>query len=125
MMESAKPQGFWRDYLARSGADGSCADGTGQACPGSRRDLLCRLLCLHRRPELPGPGRGRHLSRALPAVVGLDGLPALSGAQWRSEEHTSELQSLMRISYAVFCLQKKKQQNTHIAITNYIRQRTR
>src|SRR3546814_17142350 len=32
----------------------------------------------------------------------------------RSEEHTSELQSLMRISYAVFCLKKKKQ---HINIT--------
>src|SRR3546814_1035781 len=31
----------------------------------------------------------------------------------RSEEHTSELQSLMRISYAVFCLKKKKQINTH------------
>src|SRR3546814_8577753 len=29
-------------------------------------------------------------------------------ASWRSEEHTSELQSLMRISYAVFCLKKKK-----------------
>src|SRR3546814_5794769 len=29
-------------------------------------------------------------------------------ADWRSEEHTSELQSLMRISYAVFCLKKKK-----------------
>src|SRR3546814_5902803 len=29
----------------------------------------------------------------------------------RSEEHTSELQSLMRISYAVFCLKKKNQQN--------------
>src|SRR3546814_8639259 len=29
-------------------------------------------------------------------------------AAWRSEEHTSELQSLMRISYAVFCLKKKK-----------------
>src|SRR3546814_2234936 len=29
----------------------------------------------------------------------------------RSEEHTSELQSLMRISYAVFCLKKKKSQN--------------
>src|SRR3546814_10383435 len=28
---------------------------------------------------------------------------------WRSEEHTSELQSLMRISYAVLCLKKKKQ----------------
>src|SRR3546814_9562079 len=31
----------------------------------------------------------------------------------RSEEHTSELQSLMRISYAVFCLKKKKKQDTH------------
>src|SRR3546814_1430056 len=35
----------------------------------------------------------------------------------RSEEHTSELQSLMRISYAVFCMQKKKQQL--IAINTY------
>src|SRR3546814_6213782 len=34
----------------------------------------------------------------------------------RSEEHTSELQSLMRISYAVFCLKKKKY-NTHRHIT--------
>src|SRR3546814_5431747 len=34
-------------------------------------------------------------------------------AQRRSEEHTSELQSLMRISYAVFCLKKKKNTNTH------------
>src|SRR3546814_6835315 len=40
-------------------------------------------------------GAGRHLF--------CDGLYA------RSEEHTSELQSLMRISYAVFCLKKKKQ----------------
>src|SRR3546814_6682189 len=32
-----------------------------------------------------------------------------SGATMRSEEHTSELQSLMRISYAVFCLKKKKE----------------
>src|SRR3546814_7408514 len=36
----------------------------------------------------------------------------------RSEEHTSELQSLMRISYAVFCLKKKKQQtNARINLT--------
>src|SRR3546814_5472855 len=37
----------------------------------------------------------------------------------RSEEHTSELQSLMRISYAVFCLKKKKPQ-TQIDTTNQI-----
>src|SRR3546814_8379264 len=37
----------------------------------------------------------------------------LPSSVWRSEEHTSELQSLMRISYAVFCL-KKKQNKEHI-----------
>src|SRR3546814_3994192 len=37
--------------------------------------------------------------------------PARRGAVSRSEEHTSELQSLMRISYAVFCLKKKKKNN--------------
>src|SRR3546814_5306007 len=36
----------------------------------------------------------------------------------RSEEHTSELQSLMRISYAVFCLTKKKTQQTRDARSN-------
>src|SRR3546814_2176480 len=36
--------------------------------------------------------------------------------QWRSEEHTSELQSLMRISYAVFCLKKK---NIYASIYKY------
>src|SRR3546814_8978601 len=44
--------------------------------------------------------------RALVAGVALPGLALPDG---RSEEHTSELQSLMRISYAVFCLKKKKQ----------------
>src|SRR3546814_6764954 len=36
---------------------------------------------------------------------------ALAGPSFRSEEHTSELQSLMRTSYAVFCLTKKKFDN--------------
>src|SRR3546814_2035325 len=39
---------------------------------------------------------------------------------FRSEEHTSELQSLMRISYAVFCLKKKKQ-NDQLYIQNELR----
>src|SRR3546814_5846784 len=37
----------------------------------------------------------------------------------RSEEHTSELQSLMRISYAVFCLKKKTNRTTYITKTTY------
>src|SRR3546814_4013494 len=49
--------------------------------------------------------RRRHHHRAVPARR-----PAVRGAArgGRSEEHTSELQSLMRISYAVFCLKKQK-----------------
>src|SRR3546814_2513560 len=39
--------------------------------------------------------------------------------QVRSEEHTSELQSLMRISYAVFCLKKKKNEQSTTHSTNY------
>src|SRR3546814_9165812 len=53
-------------------------------------------------------------ARQVGAVVAVDEDQAvmLGGRRQRSEEHTSELQSLMRISYAVFCLKKKKQQNT-------------
>src|SRR3546814_3046377 len=43
------------------------------------------------------------------AVMGL----SMSTIFLRSEEHTSELQSLMRISYAVFCLKKKNKSTTH------------
>src|SRR3546814_8716537 len=54
----------------------------------------------------------RHLldvGRLAGAVVALDHDPPVAReTRQRSEEHTSELQSLMRISYAVFCLKKKK-----------------
>src|SRR3546814_2031865 len=50
--------------------------------------------------------RGRVLAALAVAAV------LLALTVWRSEEHTSELQSLMRISYAVFCLKKKNQNNT-------------
>src|SRR3546814_2414094 len=47
-----------------------------------------------------------------------DGNDVNRRARARSEEHTSELQSLMRISYAVFCLKKKKKTNSQ-KHTNY------
>src|SRR3546814_2434969 len=48
----------------------------------------------------------------------------LSGGWLRSEEHTSELQSLMRISYAVFCLKKKnKITNEKVSTTSITRKR--
>src|SRR3546814_9039379 len=44
---------------------------------------------------------------------------ALCPQHQRSEEHTSELQSLMRITYAVFCLKKKQQTKTKITSVNH------
>src|SRR3546814_5673502 len=59
-----------------------------------------------------------------PDVVLLDwNMPVMSGMD-RSEEHTSELQSLMRIAYAVFCLKKKKIKLVISTVRNTIRQRT-
>src|SRR3546814_1271752 len=49
------------------------------------------------------------------------GLNASALLKDRSEEHTSELQSLMRISYAVFCLKKKKKHNVHNTYTQLVK----
>src|SRR3546814_8756959 len=52
------------------------------------------------------PAAGQRPIRILRVVV----IPKPDGVEPRSEEHTSELQSLMRISYAVFCLKNKTKQ---------------
>src|SRR3546814_7441156 len=78
--------------------------------PTRRSSDLQRRDVRHRDPSLRADrARGGRMKRThLP----LNGLRVLDAAarHLRSEEHTSELQSLMRISYAVFCLKKK----THI-----------
>src|SRR3546814_2029141 len=53
------------------------------------------------------------LSTFVDAVNGPGTWKQMVGWFKRSEEHTSELQSLMRISYAVFCLKKKRKKITH------------
>src|SRR3546814_9542946 len=53
-----------------------------------------------------GVGAGYYITVIVCEIV--FGVLASVIVAWRSEEHTSELQSLMRISYAVFCLNKKK-----------------
>src|SRR3546814_5861021 len=63
--------------------------------------------------ETPAWGRRvRELTGGVDHVIEVGGAQTLAESLQavRSEEHTSELQSLMRISYAVFCLKKKKQQ---------------
>src|SRR3546814_10406895 len=103
--------------------------------PGSRRGRVARILAF--RPEsmieavgdahlqkLEGRGQSldfqmdEHFQHRQRARIGeIDDRPPLavppSADDQRSEEHTSELQSLMRISYAVFCLKKKNIQSKY------------
>src|SRR3546814_4375167 len=82
---------------------------------------LGRLRLMFDDPLLIRVGRGLELTRkaealALPLREALAAVEhTLAQNRGRSEEHTSELQSLMRISYAVFCLKKKKNKTTRSA----------
>src|SRR3546814_978497 len=82
--------------------------------------LQRRQRSLHASHRLFGPSQPdpQAAHRAVPqqAILGAAGADLL-----RSEEHTSELQSLMRISYAVFCL-KKKTYHKHTTQLRYLTQ---
>src|SRR3546814_8137964 len=108
-------------------------DGEDQADRRVEEDVIAAALLLHAllfalldaEQAVKAPADG-----AAPAEIGLEELIriifplTLFGAgAGRSEEHTSELQSLMRISYAVFCLKKKK--HTNNTIRTYIHTHTR
>src|SRR3546814_2442105 len=67
-----------------------------------------RVVVGDHRDPLEAVGMGTAKLRE-PVIIGAQQRPFELGVIDRSEEHTSELQSLMRISYAVFCLNKKKQ----------------
>src|SRR3546814_3456349 len=67
------------------------------------------------KPAVAATWHHRGMSDALPAGSTLADAVAMPRVD-RSEEHTSELQSLMRISYAVFCLKKKKTKTTQKVI---------
>src|SRR3546814_4617389 len=92
----------------------------------TRTDTLFPYTTLFRSPPL-SPGKPRY--RCLIHVEQRrDGALRVAGCK-RSEEHTSELQSLMRISYAVFCLKKKTQTkydrrlNIHTQTSKHIKSR--
>src|SRR3546814_11585330 len=81
-----------------------------------QREHLARAAASAQRHRLRNPGAAHRCERVRRGIadrarhqraVRVDGLPDRSRLH-RSEEHTSELQSLMRISYAVFCLKKTK-----------------
>src|SRR3546814_1725527 len=94
-----------------------------QLCGGLRRHMSCceagasaGSLCGSRRDRSAAcdDGRGRFPADRNHQLYFCGAKPAVGDAwrRGRSEEHTSELQSLMRISYAVFCLKKQNNNTT-------------
>src|SRR3546814_7509355 len=116
-----RPRGLYRTCGTRNGAREI----------QRRPRTFCRPRC-DGLPQLPAGSRpavrrrdGQVLEYADLQAYPRTGRPGVNAARQRtrSEEHTSELQSLMRNSYAVFCLKKKKQNttltHTYIIIKKY------
>src|SRR3546814_1432428 len=98
--EGARARGFRRSYKNRWRAIGPPSRSCGDA--GLRPRGLQRIALQSRRIVLQRADAGR-FGLAAPLLQVAQGIAGVV----RSEEHTSELQSLMRTSYAVFCWKKK------------------
>src|SRR3546814_1054283 len=93
-----------------------CSSDLRAARYNGKRTTMAKPLNISPDRLFPAEDKTRDIARAL--YAGVKALPIVSphghtdpawfatDANWRSEEHTSELQSLMRISYAVFCLKE-------------------
>src|SRR3546814_5750246 len=107
------PKALTTDDPAHEGYDGGAVSPDGRhiavSYAGPRDENGTRPLIDVFDRELDGSWTRRHLTVAElgRSATWVKWLPYTD----RSEEHTSELQSLMRISYAVFCLKKKKNNN--------------
>src|SRR3546814_3877933 len=87
------------------------------SCPISRRAAIGSTRMIVAQPWITAPITAASPTGPPPKIAILDPAGQASEFITRSEEHTSELQSLMRNSYAVFCLKKKKtQQNTQYSL---------
>src|SRR3546814_6382923 len=108
---------------------GTCRIAAADAGPSQRHERAGRRRLRRRAGHGAGTDSDRHFAQrsgkrspeleaddagCAPARRQLQREPEFA-ARGRSEEHTSELQSLMRISYAVFCLKKKKTDTIHHA----------
>src|SRR3546814_4676677 len=96
--------------LCNAHCDHRLGFGTTVSIPPSAPRARKPLICFSTAPKSAYLTRSLHVSATI-LSNGLSSFPHTGIPSWkalRSEEHTSELQSLMRISYAVFCLKQKK-----------------
>src|SRR3546814_8291002 len=113
-------RGYGRILNTSSGA------ALGSGISGAYAPSKSGIIGLTKDAAISGRPHGIHINAIMPTAhtALLDNHPDKDFRRWieiRSEEHTSELQSLMRISYAVFCLKTKKNQRKSVIqqIINY------
>src|SRR3546814_7260060 len=97
----------WSSDVCSSDLVANRVDGNGELIRGERTINEGEAVIVRRIFREFADGKS---PRAIARDLNAEGMP---GPRGRSEEHTSELQSLMRISYAVFCLKKKNKHTTH------------
>src|SRR3546814_8081759 len=111
----------------RPGLCTGCRSGRGELTPGQSAPVPCAAMAVlgdYETERFTWAGKTRDVYRrgSGPAVIVIAEMPGITPSvvafadrvvELRSEEHTSELQSLMRISYDVFCLTKTKKTKTH------------
>src|SRR3546814_9675290 len=103
MFGSEQCAGLADQFLVRGDLFGGEIEVARFVCHDIQRDFGRQFDCLE---IFSGKNRGIDQSVIVDSLVS-NGRPRCARRTERSEEHTSELQSLMRISYAVFCLKKK------------------
>src|SRR3546814_3977727 len=113
------------DYLICEVIDLARVERLVRAFPGFTPDQLPSLMQHLVADHLTGEQIGEIAAEAeVKKVILTHFSPGSAGEtnidSYRSEEHTSEIQSLMRISYAVFCLKTKNSLNTNMQITKII-----
>src|SRR3546814_6519811 len=118
------------DAHRRLGLVDMLAAGTGQQADGGFRqdDQRLRVVggdaAVAGEADLVAAAERRAVDRGDEGLAGLLDVAEQFLQGKRSEEHTSELQSLMRISYAVFCLKKKNSKITHITRETLVKMST-
>src|SRR3546814_2299197 len=106
---AGRPRGADADADVAGAGAGVALGHVGGALDVAGQDMVDRLALLHGGVERVDRRAGNAEGDVDPLL-----LQDAHGGFGRSEEHTSELQSLMRISYAVFCLKKKKKNTVRI-----------
>src|SRR3546814_4911370 len=123
---SGDPAGGSRSTVAMCASSRRCTAGSARSATVCADSLRCATYRSRLKRQIMSQAVGKPADAETPAPKNHINWPGRieNRRTKRSEEHTSELQSLMRISYAVFCLKKKNKQKTRNETTQRLTHNT-